>query len=150
MKRNKKKSNKSSHPYGVIYEQYLTDPESAKEKPIYEILNLDPKDYPLPQSMDLKEVKLKFEKLKSIMEQKYFFLEFSEKLPVQEAYRYLAEVFLHEKETIFPIGITHLTGCGGDCPSCFQMNYCDAKKEFWTDEALEAEIARRKLHEDHS
>ena len=150
MKNIKKKPDKISHPYEDIHERYLKDPKKAEEKPIYEILKLDSKDYPSPQFLGQREVKQKFSKLKTILEKHHILLEFSEKLPDQEVYRYLVEVFLQDKETVFPKGITHLTGCRGDCTSCFQMDYCDLKKEMWTDEAFKMEITRRKMFVDPS
>ena len=59
-----------------------------------------------------------------------FVLELSEKLPVLEVYRYLTEIFLHEEETVLTKGwVCHITGCVGDCPSCFQLDYCEFKPE---------------------
>ena len=66
--------------------------EYGKEKPIFEILNVDPKNYPSPESLSERQVKQKFKELKRKLEKNSFVLEFSEKLPVLEAYRYLAGV----------------------------------------------------------
>jgi hypothetical protein len=43
----------------------------------------------------------------------------------------LSEVLLFEMETeMFKGCFCIVTGCEGDCPGCFQMNYCDMKNEF--------------------
>jgi hypothetical protein len=113
-----------------IFEVHFSSLKNAEEKPVFEILNIDPKDFPLVQHIGSNTVKRKFKKLKRIMEKHNFILELSEKLPVSEAYRYLTEVFLYENETAQTKGWTcHITGCTGDCPRCFQLEYCELKDE---------------------
>lgn len=120
--------------------------EFGEEKPIFEILNVDPKDYPSPESMTERQVKRKYRKLKRKLEKNSFILEYSEKVPVLEAYRYLAGYLLYQGDTIhLAKGYTcHILGCSGDCPDCFQLNCCDVKYDFWTDEELSKEIKRRR------
>jgi hypothetical protein len=113
-----------------IFEEHFSSLRNGEEKPVFEILNIDPKDYPLVQHIESSKVKRKFKKLKRVMEKHNFILELSEKLPVSEAYKYLTEVFLYESETAQTKGWTcHITGCTGDCPRCFQLNYCELKDE---------------------
>ena len=126
--------------------------EYGEEKPIFEILNVDPKKYPSPEAMKKSQIKRKFRKLKRKLEKNSFVLEFSEKLPVMEAYRYLSETLLYERDTIhLAKGYTsHVTGCGGDCPSCFQLAYCDVKYDSWTEKELKKEIDRRRKEDTKS
>ncbi len=120
------------------FEQSMKALEHGEEIPIFEILKVDPKDYPPPQTMKMKKVKRKLRKLKRIFEKNSFLLELSEKLPVLETYRYLTEKVLFEKNNVhLAKGYTcHITGCTGNCPECFQMNYCDIFSEILVDEKL--------------
>jgi hypothetical protein len=120
--------------------------ENGEEKPIFEILNVDPNKYPSPEAMKKRQIKRKFRKLKRKLEKNSFSLELSEKLPALEAYRYLAETLLYERDTIhLAKGYTsHVAGCSSDCPSCFQLDYCDLKYDCWTEGKLQKEIDRRR------
>lgn len=128
-------------------EPYLSPRRDDEEKFIFEILGIDPKDWLPPYRMTHKTLKEKYQRLSQIMEEQNFILEFSEKLPLLEAYRHLTEVFLYEKDYAMNKGwVCHVTGCGGDCPSCFQREYCDFINEVWTHEKMEAELRRRCEH----
>jgi len=118
--------------------------ENGEEKPIFEILNVEPKNYPSPESLSEKQVKRKFKKLKRKLEKNSFVLDFQEKVPVLGANRYLAETLLYEEDNIhLAKGYTcHILGCDGDCPDCFQLDYCEVKYDTWTDE----EITNEKEH----
>lgn len=120
--------------------------EYGEEKPIFEIINVDSKKYPSPDSMKKSQVKRKYRKLKRKLEKNSFVLEFVGKLPVVEAYRYVAGTLLYQEDTIhLAKGYTcHVSGCGGDCPRCFQFDFCDFKYECWTEEDLKKEIDRRR------
>jgi len=127
-----------------FFERYVAYLENEEEIPVLEILNVDPRNYPPAQNLKPKIIKRKLKKLKRILQKNNFILELSEKLPVTEAYRYLTEYFLYEKETMLTGGwMCHITGCGGDCPSCFQLDYCEFKNEIWTKEELETELPKR-------
>jgi len=139
---------KKTHSYSSYseFEQSMRALEYGEEKPIFEILNVDPNKYPSPEALKKRQIKRKFRKLKRKLEINSFSLELSEKLPVLEAYRYLAETLLYERDTIhLAKGYTsHVTGCGSDCPSCFQLDYCDLKYDCWTEEELQKEIDWRR------
>jgi hypothetical protein len=128
------------------FERNMMALESGEEKPIFEILNVDPKNYPAPDSLSKRKVNRKFRKLKRKLERNSFALEFSERIPVLEAYRYLVCTLLYEKDNIHLAKgyISHITGCCGDCPDCFQLDYCDVKCELWTDEEIKNEKERRR------
>ena len=138
---------KKNHPFSSYeeFEKNMMALENGKEKPIFEILNVDPKKYPSPESLSEKQVKRKFKKLKRKLEKNSFVLEFSGQIPVLEAYRYLACTLLYEEDTIhLAKGYTsHITGCCADCPDCFQLDYCDVKYDSWTDEEIRKERERR-------
>lgn len=134
------------------FEKTMIALENGEEKPIFEILNVDPKNYPSPESLSERQVKRRFKKLQRKLEKNSFVLEFSKKVPVLEAYRYLAGTLLYEGDTVhLAKGYTsHVTGCGGDCPDCFQLAYCDVKYDSWTDEEIRKEIDRRRKEDTKS
>ena len=118
--------------------------EEAEEKHVYEILGVNPNDFPPASCLSDEELRLKFELLIQIMSEHNFIYELAENLPISVAYRYLTEEFLYEFETVLPDGcICHVHGCGGDCPGCFQADYCEIKDEIWSKEELEAERLKR-------
>lgn len=128
------------------FEQNMMALENGEEKPIFEIINVDPKNFPHPEFLSERQVKRKFKKLKRKLERNSFVLEFSGKVPLLEAYRYLACTLLYEGNTIhLAKGYTsHILGCGGDCPGCFQLDFCDVKYDSWTDEEIRKERERRR------
>ena len=128
------------------FEQNMMALENGEEKPIFEIINVDPKKYPSPETLTEKQVKRKYSKLKRKLEKNSFVLEFLGQIPVLEAYRYLACTLLYEGDSIhLTKGYTsHITGCGGDCPDCFQLDYCDVKYDTWTDEDISKEKQHRR------
>ena len=134
------------------FEKNIMALENGEEKPIFEIINVNPNKYPSPEAMKKRQVKRKFRKLKRKLEKNYFVLELSEKLPVLEAYRYLAGTLLYEGDTIHSANgyTSHVTGCGGDCPSCFQLDFCDFKYDCWTEEELKKERDRRRKEDPQS
>ena len=96
-------------------------------------------------------MEIKFDLLLQIMSEHNFIYELSEKLPINIAYRYLIEEFLHDFENVLPDGWRcHVNGCGGDCPSCFQLDYCDLKDDIWPKEELDAERLKRQREDDES
>ena len=118
--------------------------EEAEEKHVYEILGVNPKDFPPASCLSDEELRLKFEWLIQIMSEHNFIYELAENLPISVAYRYLTEEFLYEFETVLSDGwACHVHGCGGDCPGCFQADYCEIKDEIWSKEELEAECLKR-------
>ena len=140
-----RKIKKIPHSSYEEFEKAMLAFENCEDKPIFEIINVDPKNYPSPDTLTEKQVKRKYSKLKRKLEKNSYVLEFSGKIPVLDVYRYLACTLLYEEDPAFvPKGYTcHINGCHGDCPDCFQLNYCEVKYDSWTDEDLKKEIDRR-------
>ncbi len=128
------------------FEKTMLAFENCEDKPIFEILNVDPKNYPSPDMLTDKKVKRKYSKLKRKLKKNSYVLEFSEQIPVLEAYRYMVCTLLYEESPAFvPKGYTsHINGCSGDCPDCFQLDYCEVKCDSWTDEDIRKEQERRR------
>jgi hypothetical protein len=125
-------------------EDYLSPRKNSEERYIFEILDLDLSNWPPPFRLNRMSLIKKYRLLKKIMEKKRFFLEFAEKLPLVDAYRYLTETFIYDKEYEMNDGWRCIvTGCGGDCPSCFQKDYCDSVEDIWSKEEMEKELIRR-------
>ncbi len=57
-------------------------------------------------------------------------------VPVKLAYTELRNQF---KEGFHAMAGWHIDFCSGWCPDCAFVNYCDIRKENWTDEELEKE-----------
>jgi hypothetical protein len=124
--------------------RYLSPRKDDTEKHIYELLKMEPKDWPPPFRMTDEAIKEKYARLSQILEKNRYIIEFAEALPIHDAYRYLTEVFLYTKSYELNEGwVCHVTGCGGDCPGCFQRDYCDALSDIWTQEEMEAELIQR-------
>lgn len=139
---------KKKFPYSSYeeFEKTMLAFENCEDKPIFDIINVDPKDYPSPDTLTEKQVKRKYSKLKRKLEKNSYILEFSEQIPVLDAYRYLACTLLYEEDPAFvPKGYTsHINGCSGDCPDCFQLDYCEVKYDSWKDEDIKKEQERRR------
>jgi len=126
------------------FEKTMLAFENSEDKSIFEVINVDHNDYPSPDLLTEKQVKRKYSKLKRKLNKNSYILEFSEQIPVLDAYRYLACTLLYEEDPAFvPKGYTsHINGCSGDCPDCFQLDFCEVKYDSWTDE----EITKEKEH----
>ena len=122
--------------------------ENAEQKPVYVVLGVKPTDFPPSEQLSQEEITIKLEQFINILEERGFAYSLVNKLPDEIAYDYLTKEFLFDNTDVMPEGwVQHLDGCGGDCPSCFQANYCDSKNETWSPEEFDAEIKRR-LKED--
>ena len=118
--------------------------EEAEYKPICEILNVDINDFPPVELLSKEEIKEYIADLTNVLEEHQMFLELQEELPIELAYKYLVEDYmLGESQDIADFAM-HIAGCNGDCPSCFQLDYCKIKDDFWPPEELAAEIKIRK------
>ena len=122
--------------------------EEAEYKPTYEIIGVDPKDFPPVELLNETEIKEEFDKLIKIFEDHGIEWGVSDNVPVEISYRFLTEDYLLSESQDLPkdFGWT-IDGCSGDCPSCFQADYCASKNELWPEEELKAERKRR-LEED--
>jgi len=114
--------------------------ENAPLKPTYEILEINLKDFPPVDQLSEEQLQQKFNALMDILDNHSFYYDLREGLPIEIAYKYLTEDFLLQETEIMPEGwVTHIDGCGGWCPSCFQLDYCDIWQETWTKEEIEKE-----------
>ncbi|OFX18636.1 MAG: hypothetical protein A2033_16600 [Bacteroidetes bacterium GWA2_31_9] len=122
--------------------------ENAEQKIVNEVLNINPKEFPPSEKLSEKELKQKLEQFINILEKHGFSYNLCKELPNEIAYDYLTKNFLNSITDVMPEGwVHHIDGCGGDCPSCFQANYCKIKNKNWTPEEFDAEVKRR-LEED--
>lgn len=118
--------------------------EEAEYKPVYEIIGVDPKSFPPADQLSKEEMEIEFNKLLDIFEEHGIKYGVSEDVPIEVSYRYLTEDYILSKSQDLPkdFGWT-IDGCSGDCPSCFQIDYCKSKDDTWSPEELKAEIKRR-------
>ena len=118
--------------------------EEAEYKPVYEIIGVDPKSFPPADQLSKEEMEVEFNKLLDIFEEHGIKYDVSEDVPIEVSYRYLIEDYILSESQDLPkdFGWT-IDGCSGDCPSCFQMDYCKSKDDTWSPEELKAEIKRR-------
>ena len=122
--------------------------EDAEVKPVYEIIGVDPKDFPPADLLTREEIKAGFEKLVKIFEEHGISWGVNDNVPVEVSYRFLTEDYLLSESQDLPqdFGWT-IDGCSGDCPDCFQADYCKNKDDIWSPEELKAERKKR-LEED--
>ncbi len=118
--------------------------EESEYKPICEILGIDIRDFPSVGLLSKEEIDDYLTDLTNVLEEHQIFLELKEGLPIDLVYKYLVEEYLLEESHVIPGFSMHIDGCDGDCPSCFQLNYCDSKDDIWPPKELAAEIKRRK------
>ena len=108
--------------------------EEAGNESEIPVRSLFPSDYRFPSADNLsaKEIEDKLQYITMIFGQNNIQLDYSEDLPDRILYKHITEqVIPHETicyQTI-PGFICHLDGCGGDCESCFQREYCSTAKE---------------------
>lgn len=122
--------------------------EEGEVKPVHEILGIDSDDFPPAEKLSKVELKSRFEMLLKILEEHNCSYDVSEKVPLEVSYNFLTQEYLHEISEVMPAGFGwHIDGCSGDCPSCFQLDYCNIKDEIWGQEELKAEIKRREIEE---
>lgn len=118
--------------------------EDAETKPLYEILNVDPKKYPPVSLLSESEIAGYLDEITGLFETHRIYLDLQEGVPDKVIYQFLTEEYLFEQTEVIP-GFDHIIdGCSGDCPSCFQMDYCSSKDDIWPPDELKAEIERRK------
>ncbi|NOX46165.1 MAG: hypothetical protein GXO89_04220 [Chlorobi bacterium] len=118
--------------------------EEAEWKPVYEIIGVDPKSFPPADLLSEEELEVEFNKLLDIFEEHGMKYAVNEDVPVGVSYRFLTEDYILSESQDLPkdFGWT-IDGCSGDCPSCFQMDFCKSKDDIWPPEELKAEIKRR-------
>lgn len=127
--------------------QNVIDFENAPTKPMYEIMGIDPANFPPAEQLNQFDLQLKFIELVNILEEHNFIYELGKDLPISIAYKYLVEKFLSDEGQVMQKGWRyHINGCDGYCPDCFQLDYCKIWDEIWTKEEIEEE--RKKIQTD--
>lgn len=117
--------------------------EEAEYKVVYEILGIAPTDFPAAETLSDKEIEKNYERLVELLEKHNMYVDMQEGLPAKLAYKYLIEEYLFEETQEVSGFDIIIDGCSGDCPGCFQMDYCNIKDDIWPPEKLKAEIKRR-------
>lgn len=105
-----------------------TEETAEEDRPLIHIF---PKDFTFPpvHEMDATQLDEKLNAIEDIFEENYIELALVDDLPDKLIYQFLIEEVLPEPID-FPFGpddssICCINGCGGDCPTCFQKDYCD-------------------------
>jgi hypothetical protein len=110
--------------------QNIIDFEEAPVKPITEILNTKPEDWPDEKELDDKQIEKKLKELIKLLHKHNMVLAFANKLPMRTTYSYVTREFLEDEITAPVDGMTlSIDGCNGNCEDCFQLDYCDTGKD---------------------
>lgn len=117
--------------------------EDAEYLPVFEIIEADLADYPEADALSKKQINQYLKDIITKLENKNILLNLTADVPPKEIYRFLIEDYFFEEVQQISGMDMHIDGCDGDCPSCFQLKYCNEKYETWTDEELEKEIKDR-------
>jgi len=115
--------------------------EEAEIKPVHEILGVDPKSFPPADLLSENELKAEMDRLFRLFDEHGMTYDLKEGIPLKVSYKFLTEEYLLEESSDIPGWV--IDGCSGDCPSCFQADYCDVKDDIWGEEELKAERKKR-------
>lgn len=107
--------------------------EEADYKPIHRIIGVDPADFPPPEELTEQKIREKLDFLAERLTEHNIVPEYQKGVPDHLVYQAILEA-LHDEIKELPMGTWHLDGCSGDCPSCFQADYCPSKDEIWEEE----------------
>jgi hypothetical protein len=109
--------------------QNIINFEEAPVKPLSEILNTKPEDWPDEKELDDKQIEEKLKKLIKLLHEHNIVLAFANKLPMRMIYSHVTREFLTEETTAPVEGLTlNIDGCSGNCQDCFQLEYCEIGK----------------------
>ena len=117
--------------------------EEAENKAVYKIIGAAPSDFPAADTLSKKEIEKNYERLVTLLEKHNMYVDFQKDVPIEIIYKYLTEEYIFTETQDVPGFDTIIDGCDGDCPGCFQMDYCKTKDDIWPPEKLKAEIKRR-------
>ena len=119
--------------------------ENADQKPLFEIVGFKRSDFPDSKELTDHEIDRKLKEIVAVLEKNGTELGLVADVPSRIVYRFLVEDYLFDKENLHPVGLGGwvIDGCSGDCPSCFQLEYCSTKDDIWPPDELAAEIKRR-------
>ncbi len=120
--------------------------ENAEQKPLFEIAGIKRTDFPDSEELTDHEIDRKLKEIVAVLEKNGSELGLIADVPDRIVYKFLVEDYLFDKDNLHPVGIGGwvIDGCSGDCPSCFQLDYCSTKDDIWPPDELAAEIKRRK------
>lgn len=108
--------------------------EEAEKEPGVPFPSLFPDGYQFPpvETLSREQLQTKLAEITDILSMHNVEISLSDRLPDALIYQYLTEeVFPNELlSATAQAGFTfHIDGCGGDCGTCFQKNYCDTARE---------------------
>ncbi|MFP4165429.1 MAG: hypothetical protein ACLFQB_15585 [Chitinispirillaceae bacterium] len=113
--------------------KHILDCEESIKKPHNEIVirTLFPKNFEFPDADTFNEEELekKIEDILDILEKSRIYVDLVEKLPDKIFYEFIVDTVLNDKISPDDPSNTIYNGCGGDCESCFQRDYCDVALE---------------------
>jgi len=120
--------------------------ENAEQKPLFEIAGIKRTNYPDSEELTDLEIDRKLKEIVVVLEKNGSELRLVADVPNRIVYKFLVEDYLFDKDNLHPVGFGGwvIDGCSGDCPSCFQLEYCSSKDDIWPLDELAAEIKRRK------
>lgn len=125
-----------------IENQFLKHIIAFERAPYVKTKSLIP-EFPPEEKLNDEELEKEFARLIGELAARHIQYGLCEKLPMRIAYKYLTEEYMNgEVKLLEGGGNILIDGCSGDCPSCFQVDYCNSVAEIWDKDELEKE--RRK------
>lgn len=115
--------------------KHIIDCEESIRKPQKEVVirSLFPKNYqfPDPDTLDGDELDRKIDDILDILEKSRIYVELVENLPDKLFYKFIVDSVLDDTIPVSSNDKSDMiyNGCGGDCESCFQKDYCDVALE---------------------
>ncbi|MFP4013145.1 MAG: hypothetical protein ACLFVQ_03595 [Chitinispirillaceae bacterium] len=115
--------------------KHIIDCEESTRKPKKEVVirSLFPENYefPDPDTLDTDQLDRKIEDILDILEKSRIYIDLVKDLPDKLFYQYIVESVLDDTIPVSSNDKSDMiyNGCGGDCESCFQKEYCDVALE---------------------
>lgn len=123
--------------------KHVLEFEEMQEGPHVPLQSIFPDDFELPPAASMTESQLtaKLDAICEILATRDIVVEPVGRLPDPVLYEYVVnEIRTLRIPLESPEGLTfHLDGCDGNCPDCFQRDYCDVKDGTWGDNEGERE-----------
>jgi len=108
----------------------ILDHESAPLAIVRDVLGVEV-DPPRSEDLDDESLRLELDKLLCILATKRIHVCLQKGVPRRRVYQYILEEVLDAEIELVPVGNHVFNGCGGDCTSCFQLQYCETAKREW-------------------
>jgi len=122
-----------------IENQFLKRVLEYERAPYVKTKTLIP-EFPLEESLNDEELEKEFARLIGELAARHIQYGLCKKLLMRIAYKYLTEEYINgEVKLLEGGGNIFLDGCLGDCPSCFQVDYCESVYDIWDKDELEKE-----------